>query len=133
MTSVALASNVQQVARTPLARVPAFAPVAVADWLMCRLGKQVTRMVATVTPDAVERFSEEDFCAVIDSVESAKREFDWYLSARGDRGWFRVRIKEERDRLAKALYCLRRGYAPGHLPSESDRLALGEERLREVT
>ena len=89
-------------------------------------------MMATVTPDAVDRFSEQDFCTVIDSVDSAKREFDCYLSARGERGLFRERIKEQRDRLTEALNCLKRGYAPGYLPSESDRLALGEERLREL-
>ena len=90
----------------------------------------MTDVLNGVTPDAVDHFSEEEFCAVIESIEAAKRELDWYLSARGDRGLLRTRVRQRRDRIAEALDCLRRGYAPGHMPSESDRLALGEERLR---
>ena len=133
MPSVAFALDVREVVQKPLARMPAFAPVAAADWLMYRLGRRVTDILDGVTPDAVDHFSEEDFCTVIESIEAAKHELDWYLSARGDRGLLRTRVRQQRDRIAEALYCLRRGYAPGHMPSESDRLALGEERLREVT
>ena len=134
MPSVAFAlEDVREVVQKPLARMPAFAPVAAADWLMYRLGRRVTDILGGVTPDAVDHFSEEDFCAVVESIEAAKRELDWYLSARGDRGLLRTRVREQRDRIAEALHCLRRGYAPGHMPSESDRLALGEERMREVT
>ena len=134
MPSVAFAlKNVREVVQKPLARMPAFAPVAAADWLMYRLGRRVTDILDGVTPDAVDHFSEEDFRAVIESIEVAKHELDWYLSARGDRGVFRTRVRRQRDRIAEALDCLRRGYAPGHMPSESDRLALGEEHLREVT
>ena len=93
----------------------------------------MTGILDGVKPDAVDGFSEDDFCAVIESIEAAKHELDWYLSARGDRGLLRTRVRQQRDRIAEALDCLRRGYAPGHMPSESDRLALGEERLREVT
>ena len=99
---------------------------------MYRLGRRVSRILDGVTPDAVEHFSEEDFCTAIDSIEAAKRELDWYLSARGDRGLLRARIREQRDRIGEALHCLRRGYAPGHMPSESERMVLGEERLRKV-
>lgn len=113
--------------------MPALAPVVAADWLMYRLGRRVTDILDGVTPDAVDDFSEEEFCAVIESIEAAKHELDWYLSARGDRGLLRNRVRRQRDRIAEALDCLRRGYAPGHMPSEFDRLALGEERLREVT
>ncbi len=134
MPSVAFAlEGVREVVQKPLARVPAFAPVAAADWLMYRLGRRVTDILGGVTPDAVERLSEEDFCAVIESIEAAKYELDWYLSARGDRGLLRARVRRQRDRIAEALDCLRRGYAPGHMPSEPDRLALGEERLGQVT
>lgn len=132
MPSVASVLNVNEVVRKPLARVPALAPVAVADWLMYRLGRRVVRILEDFTPDAVDGFSEEDFCAAVKSIEVAKRELDWYLSARGDRGLLRTRVREQRDRIAEALHCLRRGYAPGHMPSEDDRLALGKERLREV-
>ena len=132
MPSVTPALNLREAVRTPLARVPAFAPVAAADWLMYRLGRRVGRLLDGVTPDAVEHFSEEDFCTAIESVEAAKRELDWYLSARGDRGLLRARIREQRDRIGEALHCLRRGYAPGHMPSESERMVLGEERLRKV-
>ena len=133
MPSVAFALDVREIVQKPLARVPAFAPVAAADWLMYRLGRRVTDILNGVAPDAVDNFSEEEFCAVIESIEAAKHELDWYLSVRGDRGMLRTRVRQQRDSIAEALYCLRRGYAPGHMPSESDRLALGEERLREVT
>ena len=133
MPSVTSTLDLRAAIRTPLARVPAFAPVAAADWLMYRLGRHVGRFLEGVTPDAVEHFSEEDFCTAIESVEAAKRELDWYLSARGDRGLLRTRIREQRDRIGQALQCLRRGYAPGQMPSESARMALGEERLRKVT
>lgn len=132
MSSVASVLNVSEVVRKPLARVPALAPVAAADWLMYRLGRRVVRILEDFTPDAVDGFSEEDFCAVVKSIEAAKRELDWYLSARGDKGLLRTRVREQRDRIAEALHCLCRGYAPGHMPSEDDRLALGKERLREV-
>jgi hypothetical protein len=133
MASVAFAVDVRDVVDKPLARVPAFAPVAAADWLMYRLGRRVTGILDGVSPDAVDDFSEEDFCAVVESIEAAKHELDWYLSVRGDRGLLRTRVRQQRDRIAEALYCLRRGYAPGHMPSVSDRMALGKERLREVT
>ena len=133
MPSVAFALDLREVVDKPLARVPALAPVAAADWLMYRLGRRVTGILDGVSPDAVDDFSEEDFCAVIESIEAAKHELDWYLSARGARGLLRTRVRQQRDRISEALDCLRRGYAPGHMPSESDCLALGEERLREVT
>ena len=88
--------------------------------------------MAIATQGLVDSLSEEDFSTVVESLVTAIDRFDWYLSVRGDKGFFRARIKAQRDRLAEALECLKRGYAPGHLPSEEDRLESASDLFNDV-
>ena len=83
-------------------------------------------------PDALDACSEDALCALVESVAVADRRLDFYLVARGGNGPLRARVRPRRDLLAEALGCIRRGYAPGALPTVSEPLALGEARLRQV-
>ena len=122
----------RELVRTPLARVPAFLPLAAADWRMGRFGRRVNAVLHGIAPEALDGCSENGLRDLLDSAEAAQRQLDSYLEARGETGVVLASVRRERNLVADAVGCLRRGYVPGALPSVPDRLALGERRLRGV-
>ena len=99
---------------------------------MHRFGRRVHRVLGALMPDAPDGCSEDAFCALVESVAVAERRLDFYLVARGGNGPLRARVRPQPDLVAEALGCIRRGYAPGALPTVSERPAPGEARLRQV-
>lgn len=131
-TTLVIEAAHRTVQKPTLAGLPSLTPLVVADWRLYRLAKKFSRLLFNITPDEISDVSDEDICDVTDLTSKVVQVIDGYISARGNAGLIRRRLKEQRDKIANALNCIKRGYAPGHMPTDAERLALAERRFKEI-
>lgn len=82
--------------------------------------------------DEIECASEEDIEELIRLLKDVHSTIAGYLRVRGTSSPLLKKIRLQQHSLASAIDAIQRGYAPGKLPSEADRLALGNSRLQEI-
>lgn len=76
--------------------------------------------------------TEEGFEELVTVLSGVLGTMDSYLKLRGTESTTLRRIRAQRHVIAEALECIKRGYAPGKMPSVDERLELGNKRLHEV-
>ena len=112
-----------------LASLRPYVPIAIADWRMYRMAQRFGDLVAGISAEEMDKVAEDDLSTVVRLVSEVIEAFDQYLLMRGDAGLVRSRVRTQRNRVAEALDCIKRGYAPGQMPSDAERVALAERRL----
>jgi len=109
----------------------ALAPVIVLDWEVHshnRAGIEALYKLDSV----IESFDDDDFDHVIEVLTSVLGTIDGYIQIRGTGTMLLRKIRSQRQIVSQAIEALKRGYAPGTVPSESDRLTIASSRLREI-
>jgi hypothetical protein len=82
--------------------------------------------------DTIDDLPEESIEELLSILTSALSTIDGYLQIRGTNSMLLKKISIQRNALIQAVEAIKRGYAPGHLPSEEQRIELGRKRLREI-
>jgi hypothetical protein len=80
----------------------------------------------------LEAATEEAIDDLIVLLKGVIETIDGYLTVRGTGTVLLKKIAGQRHCVAMAIDAIKRGYLPGQLPPEDDRIALGNRRLREV-
>jgi hypothetical protein len=82
--------------------------------------------------DALDTATEEDLEGLVDLLAGVLQTLEGYLKVRGTATLTLRRIRQQRAVVEDALESIKRGYAPGRMPSEEERSALARKRLRHI-
>lgn len=111
----------------------AFEPVFVLDWrLYWQNKKGIESLYDRELASGIETCSEEAFEKLVNLLSDVLGTIDSYLKVRGTEGPILRRIRHQRCVIADALEAIKRGYPPGQVPKESERLRVASTHLRQV-
>jgi hypothetical protein len=106
------------------------APVAMFDSHIYSENKRRIEIIYQL--DDVEQATEEDVEELLAILKGVVDTIDGYLRLRGTGTMLLKKIGVQRHSIAMAIDAIKRGYAPGKLPSEAERIALANARLQEI-
>jgi hypothetical protein len=109
----------------------AIQPVFLLDWQIYGHNKRgIESLYGEQLASLIPSCSEEDFERLIDSLRHVLGTIDSYLKVRGTEGPILRRIRQQRCVIVDAVEAIKRGYAPGQVPKESERLATASTHLQ---
>lgn len=82
--------------------------------------------------DDVEGATEEEIEELLALLGSVQSTIEGYLRVRGTGSILLKKIRRQHHAISIAIESIQRGYAPGKLPSEADRLSVANSRLQEI-
>jgi len=104
-------------------------PVLMLDWRIYSHNKRGIETLYQLGP-ALETASDDDFDDLIKVLGDVLQTIDGYLKVRGTESWLLRKIRTQRHVVADAVECIKRGYAPGQMPSRDSRIAMANSHMR---
>lgn len=107
-----------------------FAPVVMLDGHVYWQNKKRIEVIYQL--DDVDDATEEEVEELLALLKDVQSTIDGYLRVRGTGSILLKKISLQRHSIAQAIEAIKRGYAPGKLPPEQERMSLAQDRLREI-
>ena len=107
-------------------------PVILFDWHVHSCNKKGIELLnAKELASQLPSLSEDDFEQLIALLSSVLGTIDAYLKLRGTEGLILRRIRRQRCVVSDAIESIKRGYAPGAMPTEEERLSVANVHFQQ--